>query len=245
MRIVVFSSNSKSANAGLKDLIGKRNKEIVALVIVTQLKGSLFKKISSFNKYLKRTSPIFLLYKIYEGLGGSEVINSAKKYGIPIIKTNDINDTRLLEKIKALKPDLSLCFFANQILKKPIISAAKLGTLNIHGSILPKYKGAAQYFWYLYNNDKKGGVTIHYMDEKLDTGDMISQETFTIKKSDSMYELHMKIGKIGAKLYDKLIDPFKSKKIKRIPQRKDKGSYLTLPTRKEMKVFRKKGLNIF
>jgi folate-dependent phosphoribosylglycinamide formyltransferase PurN len=245
MRIIVFSSNSKSANSGLAYLIKKRKNEIAAIVIVSQLKGSLFKRISSFFKYLRRTSLLFLLYKLYEGFGSSSVFNFAKKNGIPVIKANDINDPSLLDEIKKIKPDLSLCFFANQIMKRSIISAARFGTLNIHGSILPKYKGAAQYFWYLYNDDSEGGVTIHYIDEKLDTGDIIIQKKFHVKKSDSMYSLHLKIGKIGGELYDKVIDSFKNGKIRRKPQIKDKGGYLTLPTSREMGNFREKGLKIF
>ncbi len=245
MRIVIFSSNSKAANAGLKDLILKRKSDIVALIIVNQLKGGLYRQFLAFLRYAKRTSLLFLVYKLYESMGSSEVTDTAKKLGIPVIKAADVNDKEFLENLKVLKPDLTLCLFANQMLKKQVISIPKLGTLNAHGSLLPKYRGAAQYFWYLFNGDKKGGVTVHYMDEGLDTGDIVLQKEFDIKKDDSMLSLHIKIGKTATGLYDKVIELFKNKKAKRIPQAKANTSYLTLPTRNEMGQFRKKGHKIF
>lgn len=244
MKLVIFASNSKATNIGLKWLISKRKAEIGAIIIVEQLKGGLFRKLKSFFKYLKRTSLIFIAYKIYDGMGSKDIIRIAKENKIPLIKTRDVNEKMVISVLESVKPDLSISYFTQQIFKEPLISLPKLGTINIHGSLLPKYKGAAQYFWYLHNNDKKGGITVHYVDENLDTGDIMLQSSFDIK-NETMKSLHIKIGEEGARLAQKALDLMENKKFVRKPQGKSESGSLTLPTGKDMKEFRKMGLKVF
>ena len=245
MRIILFSSNSKVSNKCLDNLIDRYSNEIVALVIVPQIKGNLFKQAETTIKYLRRTSFSFFFYKIYESFGGKRIIKKAKKYGINIIKAKDVNDPELIKHIKILNPDICLFCFVNQILKKPIISVAKCGSLNAHGSLLPRYRGAAQYFWYLFNKDKIGGVTIQFMDEKLDAGDIIVQKKFPIKKEDSMFSIHMKIGELSGILYSKVIEMIRKNRLKRHSQSKNNSSYHTIPTKDEMKEFKERGLKVY
>lgn len=245
MKLVIFSSNTKCANVGLKELINKRHEDIKAFIIVDKIKGRITSKLKLAYKYLKKFSLYFLMYKLYDGFGGNKVIKLVKHYKIPVIKIKNINDDNVLKYLKKINPDLTICFFIHQILKKNLISIPKYGTLNAHGSLLPKYKGAAQYFWYLYNGDKTGGITIHYMEEGLDTGDIILQKSFLIEKNDSMFSVHMKIGNLAAKLFDDVIDLIKNGTVKPIKQKITDSHYLTLPTNKEMKKFKEKKLKIF
>lgn len=237
LNLALFSSNSKSSNIIVKDLIEKRHQEIKLLVITSQIKGNTIDKLKTLYKYSKKTSQKFLIYKVYESYGGNSAIKLAKKYHIPIIHVQDVNDYKLINKIKSINIDLNINCFANQIFKKEVIQSAKKGTLNIHGSLLPKYRGSAQYFWYLYNNDSWGGVTIHFMDEGLDTGDILLQEKFKINAEDTMLKLHYKISQLGAKLCNEVVDRLETNSIKAFTQPIHAGSYLKIPTKEEMKSF--------
>ena len=110
------------------------------------------------------------------------------------------NNEEFLEKIKEINPDL-LCVVAyGKILPKELLDIPKYGAINVHGSLLPKYRGAAPIQWAVLNGDKETGITTMFMDEGMDTGDMILKEKVEIGEDETTGELWDKLADIGAKL---------------------------------------------
>ena len=127
------------------------------------------------------------------------------------------NNTEFIEEIKALNPDL-LCVVAyGKILPKEVLDIPKYGAINVHGSLLPRYRGAAPIQWAVLNGDKKTGITTMFMDIGMDTGDMILKEETEIGEDETTGELWERLSKIGAKLLVKTIE-----KIETIPDKENK-----------------------
>ena len=136
------------------------------------------------------------------------------------------NNPEFIEEIKSLNPDM-LCVVAyGKILPKELLEIPKYGSINVHGSLLPKYRGAAPIQWSVLNGDSETGITTMFMDEGMDTGDMILQEKVTIDKEETTGELWDKLSKIGAKL---LVET-----IKKIEEAEAKGSKSLEEIKKEI-----------
>ena len=110
------------------------------------------------------------------------------------------NNEEFIEKIKSLKPDVICVVAYGKILPKDILDIPKFGCINVHASLLPKYRGAAPIQWAVLNGDKTTGVTTMYMDIGMDTGDMILKQEVEIGKDETTGELWDRLSKIGAKL---------------------------------------------
>ena len=127
------------------------------------------------------------------------------------------NNTEFIEEIKALNPDL-LCVVAyGKILPKELLDIPRYGAINVHGSLLPEYRGAAPIQWAVLNGDKRTGITTMFMDIGMDTGDMILKEETEIGEDETTGELWERLSKIGAKLLVKTIE-----KIEAIPDKENK-----------------------
>ena len=126
-----------------------------------------------------------------------------------------------IEEIKALEPDVICVVAYGKILPKEILEIPKLGCINVHGSLLPKYRGAAPIQWAVINGEKVTGVTTMYMDVGMDTGDMILKEETEIAPDETTGELWDRLAKIGADLLVKTLEQIENKKAPRIPQGED------------------------
>lgn len=109
-------------------------------------------------------------------------------------------NTEFIDEIKNLNPDVICVVAYGKILPKEILEIPKLGCVNVHGSLLPKYRGAAPIQWAVLNGDKVTGITTMYMDEGMDTGDMILKEEVTIGEDETTGELWDRLSKIGGNL---------------------------------------------
>lgn len=129
----------------------------------------------------------------------SPVKEAALKYDLPILQPERIkgNDA-FFEHIQALAPDMIVVVAFGQILPESILSMPKYGCINIHGSLLPKYRGAAPIQWSILNEEKLTGVTIMYMDAGIDTGDMLLKKEMPIESTDTYESLHDKMKHVGA-----------------------------------------------
>lgn len=116
------------------------------------------------------------------------------------------NNQEFIDKIKDLNPDVICVVAYGRILPKEILDIPKLGCINVHGSLLPKYRGAAPIQWAVLNGDKKTGITTMYMDVGMDTGDMILKEEVEIGEDETTGELWDKLSKIGGNLLVKTLE---------------------------------------
>ena len=114
-----------------------------------------------------------------------ELLASAKTLHLPILQPQKVNDPEFVTEVKALEPDLNLSVSYDQILRQPILGTAPLGFVNFHAGKLPYYRGRNVINWAIINNETEIGLTSHYVDEGIDTGDIILQRTFPIYWADS------------------------------------------------------------
>lgn len=119
--------------------------------------------------------------------------DTAAKSGIGFSRAGDVNSADIKEKIKEIKPDLIITAHLRRILKKEIFSLAAKGAINIHPSLLPKYRGLSPQHQAIMHGDEESGVTVHYIDEDADTGDIILQRKFSIAKDDYIMHVQAKM----------------------------------------------------
>ena len=158
-----------------------------------------------------------------KGRGMKLIPSDVKKYamdkGLKIYQPNKIrNNLEFLEEVKRLNPDLICVVAYGKILPQELLDIPKYGCVNVHGSLLPEYRGAAPIQWAVLNGDKKTGVTTMFMNAGMDTGDMILKEEVEIGDDETTGELWQRLSKIGAKLLIKTVEQIKNGTVTRIPQ---------------------------
>ena len=131
------------------------------------------------------------------------------------------NNIEFIDKIKSLKPDVICVVAYGKILPKELLDIPKLGCINVHGSLLPQYRGAAPIQWAVLNGDKETGITTMYMDVGMDTGDMILKEKVEIGEDETTGELWDRLSKIGANLLVKTLKQIEEGTAPREKQGKD------------------------
>ena len=137
-------------------------------------------------------------------LNESNVKKYAQKQNLNILQPDNLKDEGFINEVKKLDPDLIIVVAFRKI-PKEIFSIPKYGTINLHASLLPNYRGAAPINWCLINNETKTGVTTFFINEKIDQGDILLQEELIISNEDDFGLLYYKLSKVGAKLLVKTI----------------------------------------
>ncbi|KOY82627.1 methionyl-tRNA formyltransferase [Lysinibacillus macroides] len=125
---------------------------------------------------------------------------AALELGLPVIQPEKLRGSEELQQILALQPDLVVTAAFGQILPRELLDAPSLGCINVHASLLPKYRGGAPIHQAVIDGEKETGVTIMYMAEKLDAGDIISQKAIPIEESDHTGKLFEKLSMVGCEL---------------------------------------------
>ncbi len=160
-----------------------------------------------------------------ENIWFDSVAELACSKGIPVFAPESVNHPVWVERIKAMKPDMIFSFYFREMLGGEILECAPLGAINLHGSLLPKYRGRVPLNWALINGEKEAGVTMHYMTVKPDAGDIVGQEKFEIADSDDIRDVFGKAVKSAAVLLGKMLPLLKTGKAPRIPQDKAQAAY--------------------
>src|SRR5438105_3271712 len=124
----------------------------------------------------------------------------AQERGIPIFEPDSVNTPEAIASLQALRPDLLVVAAYGQILSNDVLASAALGGVNVHASLLPKYRGAAPINWAIYHGEKQSGVTIIRMSIALDAGDILVQEAIDILPDETAGELEGRLGPLGAKM---------------------------------------------
>lgn len=153
-----------------------------------------------------------------ENIWFESVAVTASSNAIPVYAPDNINHPIWVEKIKAISPDIIFSFYYRDLIKKDILNIPKYGCLNLHGSLLPKYRGRVPINWALINGETETGVTLHYMVEKADAGDIVGQEKFAIEDGDTAKTLHLKAKDATTKILNELLPAIKDNKAPRTPQ---------------------------
>ncbi len=135
--------------------------------------------------------------------------SAVKKYALsenlPILQPKNLKNEEFHQELKELKADLQIVV-AFRMLPKAVWQMPKFGTFNLHASLLPEYRGAAPIHWAIINGETKTGVTTFFIDDKIDTGEIILQEEITISNDETVGTLHDKLMFLGADLVSKTVD---------------------------------------
>lgn len=149
----------------------------------------------------------------------------ALEHNITVYQPQKVKTPEFVEILKEYQPDIMVVVAFGQILSEEILNIPKYGCINVHGSILPQYRGAAPIQWSIINGEEFGGVTTMYMAKGLDSGDMILKAKEKIKPDDTYGSLYDRLSVIGADLLIKTLDLIENGEVKRIPQNDDEATF--------------------
>lgn len=172
------------------------------------------------------------------------VIGYAKKKNIPTFNILNPNSKLFLEEIKKLKPDVIISQ-SQSILKKEILEIPKIGVINRHNGLLPKNRGRLTPFWVLFKSEKETGVSIHFVDERLDSGKIIVQKKFKIDSKDSFNDIVRKNYEIAPDAMIEALNLLESNKDPCIKNNDNDATYNSTPTFKQALIYRLRNLTSF
>lgn len=158
-------------------------------------------------------------------LAPSPVKACALELNLPVLQPKRARDEAFIAELRRLAPDIIVVIAYGQILPRAILDLPKYGCLNVHTSLLPKYRGAAPIQWAILNDEKETGVTIMRMDEGLDTGDIVAVAKTPIAPEDNASTLHDRLGQMGAELLPRTIPDYAAGKITPRKQPAEDASY--------------------
>lgn len=155
----------------------------------------------------------------------------AMEHQIEVYQPVTLKSDEALERLSALKPELIVVAAYGKILPKEILDLPRLGCINVHSSLLPRYRGAAPINWAILNGETETGVTIMYMAEGLDTGDIISQRATAIDPDETVESLHDRLALLGAELLGETVAAIGAGTAQRVPQNDAESCYAPMLSR--------------
>lgn len=160
-----------------------------------------------------------------EDIWFNSVAEIAASHNIPVYAPDDINHPLWVRKIEEFGPDIIFSFYYRSLVGYPILQIPPAGCLNLHGSLLPKYRGRCPINWVLVNCEEETGLTLHYMTPRPDDGDIVCQERIRITDDDTAETIHSKAVNTTSVMLDRILPQIIEGSAPRSPQDKSKASY--------------------
>ena len=173
------------------------------------------------------------------------VARVCRSYGVLCEPARDVNDPKFLDRLRAMNTELIVSVSCPQIFKKPLIELAPDGCLNVHGAILPAYRGVLPSFWMLANGEKQAGVSIFFVNEEIDAGDLCGQRIFDIRPDESLDSFLRRSKTIAADLLLEVLGAIERGTVERTPLDLSNGSYYSWPDRKAVRRFYAAGRRVW
>lgn len=155
----------------------------------------------------------------------------AVEHDIPVLQPAKVREPEFVEQLRTYQPDLIAVAAFGQILPESILEMPKYGCINVHGSLLPKYRGAAPMQWAIIDGESVTGITTMYMAKGLDSGDMLLKKEVEITPEDTFATVHDKMAETGATLLMETVDGLEKGTLTRIPQDHDAATYAPMLTK--------------
>ena len=152
----------------------------------------------------------------------------ALEAGIPVLQPQRARDEAFIEELKKINPDIILVAAYGKLLPKAVLDMPKFGCINVHASLLPKYRGASPIQWAVLNGDEKSGVTIMHMAETMDTGDIIMTKEVVLSEEETAGSLHDKLADIGGPLLIEAMDALETGRAPRIRQNEEEAIHVKM-----------------
>ncbi|MCJ7523189.1 MAG: hypothetical protein MUP21_13365, partial [Dehalococcoidia bacterium] len=247
MRIVLVTEDKSPYIPGAVNTLMKgRRRDIVGIVVsserthsakslfklaVRELRFYGFRGFMKYGFFLSRRRALGSLRHILPIKAFYSAKAVAEHYSIPLHLCQNVNEPEFLEFLShELAPDVIVSMGTRQIFKKEILRLPEMGCINVHPSLLPGYRGPAPFFWVLACDEFETGVTVHYMDEKLDNGDIILQSKTPICSEDTVHSLSVRTMNMGAALALQVLEQMEAGTVFTIPNDGQKAAYYSFPT---------------
>lgn len=153
------------------------------------------------------------------------VAKLAAQHGLPVITPDDPNTDETIARIRALRPDFLFSFYYRHMLKAALLELPARGALNMHGSLLPRYRGRVPVNWAVINGENETGMTLHYMTAKPDAGNIVAQQAVPILPDETAKDVFDKLTAVAARVLDQALPGLIAGTAPSIPQDLTKGSY--------------------
>lgn len=165
----------------------------------------------------------------------------AKSFGVPCTDVNDVNSAEFHKHLVESGADIMVSVTCPQVFRRALIDLLPKGCLNVHGAILPNYRGLAPSFWMMRNGEKEAGITVFFVNEDLDAGDVIEWEKFPIFEDESLEAFIARSKRISCDVLLRALDRIEEGCYETTALDTSQGSYYGFPARKDYLEFRKKG----
>jgi folate-dependent phosphoribosylglycinamide formyltransferase PurN len=219
--IILYSAGHLGSALAMNRLVAMDEIEVVGVVKAQPMSLSRHGQ-TRIKRHLRkvgwRFAWLLVFQRIVQGLGYALTLampamrkrllpawKIARKRNIPVFETGDVNSTATIEFVRNCQPDILLSAYFSQILQAEILQIARFGVLNIHPGWLPTYRGAMAYFWVLHNGSDIGGVTVHWIDEGIDSGEILERRSFPIPQNATQETVLMLTAVIGTRLLRRVI----------------------------------------
>lgn len=255
LRIVILLYESNEANHIAARLLAEYPDSIVAIVVsVDRDMGSMIRRTT--RRLRRHGGWGFVVPKSIEVLGhrwlarwlpgrfglSPGASHMARSGGITLIPVADINEETARNRLAELNPDLFVSVHFDQILKPDILSVPQIGTLNVHGSLLPRNRGLFPYFWALANGDEESGVTVHWIDPGIDTGAIVAQKRVGLRSKDRVASLARRSAAAGGSLLVGVLrQMLETGSATPGEAQPDAGNYVSWPDRDAIRRLRERG----
>lgn len=158
---------------------------------------------------------------------------AAEEAGLPVLQPEKVKTAEFFEKLASFSPDLIVVVAYGKILPESILDLPPMGAINVHGSLLPKYRGAAPIQWAVINGEQESGVTIMKMDQGMDTGDILYPVAIPIEDQDTAGSLFEKLAQLGGAALVAAIEKLKKGELQPIPQDHDLATHAPMLTKEQ------------
>lgn len=169
----------------------------------------------------------------------------AAKFGVPYETAADVNAESFRERLREMQTDLIVSVTCPQIFKKPLIETPRVACLNMHGALLPQYRGIAPSFWMMRHGETQAGVTVFRVNEAIDLGDAVEVESFPILPDETLEQFIVRSKAISCDVLLRAIDRIEAGTATYRPLTKEGGSYFGFPDRAAYREFRARGRRIW
>jgi methionyl-tRNA formyltransferase len=228
--------------------LGEYGRETQAVYVVPPLYKNQTAMQAALRYYRTFGLMAFLGLAVRAGMAkvrGQSIASVCKKHGVLCELVPDVNAETFRQRLRETGTDLLISVSCPQIFKKPLIELPSLGCLNIHGAILPHYRGVLPSFWMLANNEKNAGISIYYVNEKIDAGELCGQRIFGILPRESLDSVIIRSKAIAAELLLEILGKIEDGTVTRSPLNLADGSYYSWPNKEAVVRFRANGHHVW
>ncbi|WP_169054083.1 formyltransferase family protein [Nitratireductor sp. XY-223] len=245
MKIVILTFDLPEANVVTRALLHELPGEVTGIVASTAMIAGKTDRVAivRLGKAMGwRYGGSWLVHRWLAGLGALSLrlrrkpagVGSlkalAREAGIPVFATRDAGSVECLERVRSWAPDLIVSNYFNQVIRRPMLAIPRVGTINMHPALLPRNRGLMPCFWAMANGDPTTGATVHWVDESLDTGNIILQGSVPVHEGESVISLSERCSECGAGLLLECISKLRGGRVPGEPQDETKRSYYSWPS---------------